>query len=543
MRMRRGGLRPHPATLGLLGIVVAAAVFLLVRHDPGPSIAAPAASWRGLAGAPRVAPLTGQPALGQTMIVVLRARSLADRVAAAGGEATSTQEQQWTKQARLDQHTLLQQLTFRGAAIQPTFRYTRVVNAVAASLDPATLAILEHAPEVAGVYPVRAAYPATLSRAQLESADFAAGSGHRADIGLRGIDGRGVQIALLDTGVDPTHPYLRGQVTDGIDVVGGDPHALPAASPDNPAALEEHGTEMAGILVGAGGPGGLAGVATRASILPIRVAGWQRAATGGWSIYGTTDQVVQGLEDAVDPNQDGDAHDAARIALLALAEPYASFPDDPIARAVEGASRLDTLVVAPAGNDGAAGASYGSIASPGGARDALTVGALDRRTHSREVRVVIRSGLRVLADEAAPLGTDGAAHAGVSLPLASVAAARGEGQSSLDPVPVAQFFDRGGFSLVAGHAVLVPAAENPEAVARNAASAGAGAVILYGDALPAGGVGLDVTSAVPVVSVDARTGKRLAALLRHRRRLVAVIGAARAVANPQEGRIASFSSH
>ena len=99
MHMRRGGLRPHPATLGLLGIVAAAAVFLLVRHDPGPSIAAPAASWRGLAGAPRVAPLTGQPALGQTMLVVLRAHSLADRVAAAGGEATSTQEQQWTKQA------------------------------------------------------------------------------------------------------------------------------------------------------------------------------------------------------------------------------------------------------------------------------------------------------------------------------------------------------------------------------------------------------------------------------------------------------------
>ncbi|MDX6503622.1 MAG: minor extracellular serine protease Vpr, partial [Gaiellaceae bacterium] len=473
MPTRRGGLKPHPLTLGLLGLLAAAAVFLLVRHDPGPSIAAPAASWRGLTGAPRVKPLTGQPSLGQTMIVVLRARSLADHVGAVGGEATSGQEQRWAKQARLDQHRLLQQLSFRGAVLQPTFRYTHVLNGVAASIDPATLAILQHAPEVAGIYPVRAAYPATISTALLESADFAPGSGHRPDVGLRGADGRGVEIALLDTGVDPTHPYLRGQVADGIDVVGGAPHALPAASPDNPARLEQHGTEMAGLLVGAGGPGGLAGVATGASILPIRVAGWQRAATGGWAVYGRSDQIVEGLELSVDPNQDGDAHDAARVALLALAEPYASFQDDPLARAVEGASRLDTLVVTPAGNDGDAGASYGSIAGPGGARDGLTVGALDRRVRSAMVRVIVRRGLQVLADERVPLGTEGLTRSPVSLPLVSVTAAGGEGSSTLDPVPVERFFDRNGYSLVAGRAVLAPAGGNPEAVARNAASAGA----------------------------------------------------------------------
>src|SRR5204863_394462 len=81
-------------------------------------------------------------------------------------------------------------------------------------------------------------------------------------------------------------------------------------------------TELAGLLVGAGGPGGISGVATGASVLPIRVAGWQRDLTGGWATYARTDQLIAGLERAVDPNLDGDAHDAARIALVGVAAPY-----------------------------------------------------------------------------------------------------------------------------------------------------------------------------------------------------------------------------
>src|SRR5205085_8439492 len=103
--------------------------------------------------------------------------------------------------------------------------------------------------------------------------------------------------------------------------------------------------------------------------------GWQRDASARWSVYGRTDQLLAGIERAVDPNGDGDAHDAARVALVALAEPFAAFTDGPLARAATGALRLDTLIVAPAGNDGPAGPTYGSIAGPGGAGSALTVGA------------------------------------------------------------------------------------------------------------------------------------------------------------------------
>src|SRR5204863_9835913 len=127
----------------------------------------------------------------------------------------------------------------------------------------------------------------------------------------------------------------------GYDVVAGDDAAAAEANPLDPSTLESHGTQMAGLLVGRGGPHGLHGVAPGATVLPIRVAGWQRTASGGWAVYGRTDQVIAGMERAVDPNGDGDSHDGARVTLLGVVEPWAAFADSPEALAVRGALALD----------------------------------------------------------------------------------------------------------------------------------------------------------------------------------------------------------
>src|SRR5205807_8179466 len=343
-------------------------------------------SWEGLAGAqrPRVA-------VGQRVIVLLKAPALADRVGRVGGLATSEDERRWTETALSAQKLLIARLRVEGVIVQPEFSYTHTINGFSAAFDARGIALLERAPEVAGVYPVRAAYPATSSSQLLTSAQF----GQRPGISLSGRDGRGVTIALLDTGVDRAQPFLRGRVTQGIDIVGGDPDASAAPRPDVAAELETHGTELAGLVVGSGGPAALSGVAPGATLLPIRVAGWQRDASARWSVYGRTDQVLAGIERAVDPNDDGDAHDAARIARVGVAEPFAAFADGPPARAAAGPMPLDTLVVAPSGNDGPAGPGYGSVSGPGGAPAALTVGALDLRPRYGEARVVVRTGLHV----------------------------------------------------------------------------------------------------------------------------------------------------
>src|SRR5581483_11798387 len=320
-RMRRLNL----ATLLVVAGLAAAALVLSERskgsEEPTAVRAVAASGWQGLVGAPRAA-----VAVGERVLVVLRGPSLSTRVAAAGGFASSGQEIRWTAATLAAQQQLLTELTTRGVVIHPEFRFTRVLNGFSAAVDPRAIPVLERAPEVAGVYPVRVAYPA---RATPPRDLFVRGLGHRLDVSLGGYDGAGVLIALLDTGVDLSAPFLHGHVLDGIDVVGGGANARARRRPTGARQLERHGTEMAGLLVGAGGPAGLAGVASGSTLLPIRVAGWQRDESGGYSVYARTDQILEGLENAVDPNGDGDAHDAARVALVPLAEPFASFSDDP----------------------------------------------------------------------------------------------------------------------------------------------------------------------------------------------------------------------
>ena len=75
---------------------------------------------------------------------------------------------------------------------------------------------------------------------------------------------------------------------EGVDILENDDLASAKANPDEPSELERHGTQLAGLVVGSGGPGGLTGLAENATLLPIRVAGWQRDVAGRWAVYSRT---------------------------------------------------------------------------------------------------------------------------------------------------------------------------------------------------------------------------------------------------------------
>jgi minor extracellular serine protease Vpr len=493
------------------------------------SLVSEASSWRGLVGG-------GHPAVtvGQRVLVVLRSPSMARRVAMNGGVATQRKERTWTRSALAAQRQLLSELSTRGIRPQIQFSYSRVLNGFSAPLDARAIAVLERRPEVAGVYPVRVAYPASVSSELLRVKGVARGASSLPSLRLPGYDARGVTIALLDTGVDRAQPYLRGRVLPGIDVVGGDPEVKAAADPGGTGRRERHGTEMAGILAGAGGPGGVTGIAPGASVLPIRVAGWQQDLTGDWAVYARTDQLIAGLERAVDPNLDGDAHDAARIALIGAAVSYAAFTDSPEARAIKGALQLDTLVVSPVGNDGPAGPGYGSVSSPGGVPAALTVGAADLRADAEEVPVAVRAGLHVVLDRRLPLAGAVVSTRPQELELASP-------RHGIGPT-IDRFFDRRGRSLVAGRAALVHGGGDPQLAIEDAARAGATAVVVYGTQLPAGGLGVDESVDVPVVSVPLRVAQAaLDAIARDEHPTIS-IGVPSVVRNGNDGEIAPFSS-
>ena len=73
----------------------------------------------------------------------------------------------------------------------------------------------------------------------------------------------GVVIAVIDTGVDTTHPDLQGNLVAGWDFINDD---------DTPLDLNGHGTEIAGIIAAKGNNlSYTSGVMWRASIMPLRV--------------------------------------------------------------------------------------------------------------------------------------------------------------------------------------------------------------------------------------------------------------------------------
>ncbi|MEO5575892.1 MAG: S8 family serine peptidase, partial [Gaiellaceae bacterium] len=531
-RMHRGPDRRSLA--GALAIAVA-----LLAAGGGQGAQAPvapedgAAAWRGFVDGER-API----AIGQRMIVVLRNPSLADRVAEAGGTATESDMRQWTAGALAAQKQIAARLSREGIRLVPDFVYTRTLNGFAAPIDGRALALLERDKDVLGVYPVRAAYPAALAGADLGDVAFAPGAGRRAEVGIPRIDGSGITVALLDTGVDFTHPFIRNRLLDGADMLDPERRGIARAHPDEPTRLERHGTQLAGLIAGSGGPGGIRGVVPAASILPIRVAGWQPSAEGGFAIYGRTDQLLAGIEHAVDPDSDGDVLDAARVAVVGVTEPFASFPDGPLARAIEGAARLDTLVVVPAGNEGPAGPSYGSVGGPGGAPDALTVAAADLRRATATVRVVVRAGLHVLLDREVALAGAAAPRGPLSL---TVVRPRRDADAGPRGTPLARYFDDRGYSLVAGRATLLARTSGPTDEARAAVLAGAAAILVDG-VVPAGALGLDDRLDVPVIGIPSEAAAALRSALARGTDVHVALGAPGWRTNERRTSIAPFSS-
>jgi type VII secretion-associated serine protease mycosin len=80
--------------------------------------------------------------------------------------------------------------------------------------------------------------------------------------------GKGITVAVIDTGVDPNNPDLKGRVLGGLDL------APSSRSGDEHTDYDGHGTGMAGLIAGTGaygGGNGAFGLAPGAKILPIRL--------------------------------------------------------------------------------------------------------------------------------------------------------------------------------------------------------------------------------------------------------------------------------
>ena len=247
------------------------------------------------------------------MIVVLAHPSLADRVAAAGGQASedgrAPLDGAGARRAAAGRWRGSRARASGSARLQLRARAQRLLGGA----RPARARACSSAtPEVAGVYPVRAAFPAARLARALEPGVRAARPGP--DLRTARLSTAAASRSRCSTPASTaTQPYLRGRVGRGLDVVDPDGDApTRGRTRASRRELERHGTQLAGLLVGAAGPADCTASRRARRVLPIRVAGWQPDAEGGVVVYARTDQLIAGLERAVDPDGDGDAHDAAR---------------------------------------------------------------------------------------------------------------------------------------------------------------------------------------------------------------------------------------
>lgn len=176
------------------------------------------------------------------------------------------------------------------------------------------------------------------------------------------LTGRGVNVAVIDTGIDYYHPDLGGcfneslghacKVSNGYDFYNND---------SDPMDDNGHGTHMAGII---GANGTMRGIAPDVSLYALKVC------DSSGQICNTS-LIIEAIQWAVDNGAD--------IISLSLGDTYSDVTEgnsgkDPISSALDEAAALGLTIIAAAGNHGPG---ISTLEVPGAAADVITVTAVD----------------------------------------------------------------------------------------------------------------------------------------------------------------------
>jgi serine protease AprX len=164
-----------------------------------------------------------------------------------------------------------------------------------------------------------------------------------------GYTGKGIKVAVIDTGIDASHPDLKGKVVEWKDFVNGK---------KTPYDDYGHGTHCAGIIggTGAASDGKYKGAAPGVQFIGIKVLG--KDGSGGLSA------ILQGIEYAANS-------DAKVISMSLGSNEHSQAVDDLVSKAV----KKGKIVVVAAGNSGP---DSKTIGCPSDNPDAITVGATDK---------------------------------------------------------------------------------------------------------------------------------------------------------------------
>ncbi len=168
-----------------------------------------------------------------------------------------------------------------------------------------------------------------------------------------GLDGHGVRLGYIDTGIDPQHPYLAGKITNWAEF---DFYGKKIDSSPHDSHKQEHGTHVACVL--AGDTIGIAPGATLSVALALP------------NGYGSLEQILSAMQWILNPDENDDTDDGAQIVNMS----WGMWGDYPLLReAVLNMIEAGVLPVCAIGNTGEL-----TTLSPGNVPEAIGVGALDQ---------------------------------------------------------------------------------------------------------------------------------------------------------------------
>ena len=285
-----------------------------------------------------------------TVIVRLKDTAIAERDLPDAAAPRARQDLRSTQDALMD----------RIRALDPDARLVAqtqiALNAVFVEVDRAVLPQLADDPAVLRIAPV-GTYELDLS----ETVPYIGAT----TVQQGGVTGKGIRVAVLDSGIDYTHAALGGS-GDVADFEGNDPTVIepgtfPTAKvvggydftgsvwPNGPEAPDPdpiddgpeggHGTHVADIIAGE------TGVAPGADLYAVKVCSSVSTACSGIAL-------IQGMEFSLDPNGDGKLSDRMHVINMSLGSSYGQPFDDDLSAAVENATAAGVLTVASAGNSG-----------------------------------------------------------------------------------------------------------------------------------------------------------------------------------------------
>ncbi|EWG10090.1 S8 family peptidase [Cytobacillus firmus] len=172
--------------------------------------------------------------------------------------------------------------------------------------------------------------------------------------------GKGIKIAVLDTGCDISHPDLKDRVTGGRNFTDDD-----NSDPNSFKDYNGHGTHVAGTIAAYENNAGVIGVAPEAELLIVKVLNKDGSGQYEW--------IIKGIHYAIEQNAD--------IISMSLGGP-ADVPE--LHDAIKAAVNKNILVVCAAGNEGDGDDSTDEFAYPGCYNEVISVGAINLERDSSD---------------------------------------------------------------------------------------------------------------------------------------------------------------